>query len=129
MSRIAIVGAAGRMGRTLIQAVHETPGLHLTVAVERLGSSLVGSDAGELAGVGRLNVPVEDDLAAAVSRFECSRHDSKYEPDGTYTSGRATRNMDRFPVRRNGDTIVVNVATLIQSDTNKAQWDAAAVTL
>ena len=66
---------------------------------------------------------------AAVSRFECSRHDSKYEPDGTYTSGRATRNMDRFPVRRNGDTIVVNVATLIQSDTNKAQWDAAAVTL
>ena len=70
MSRIAIVGAAGRMGRTLIQAVHETPGLHLTVAVERLGSSLVGSDAGELAGVGRLNVPVEDDLAAAVSRFD-----------------------------------------------------------
>ena len=66
---------------------------------------------------------------AAVSRFECSRHDSKYEPNGTYTSGRATRNMDRFPVRRNGDTIVVNVATLIQSDTNKAQWDAAAVTL
>jgi len=66
---------------------------------------------------------------AAVSRFECSRHDSKYEPDGTYTSGRATRNMDRFPVRRNGDTIVVSVAALIQSDTNKAQWDAAAVTL
>jgi nitrite reductase/ring-hydroxylating ferredoxin subunit len=66
---------------------------------------------------------------AAVNRFECSRHDSKYEPNGTYTSGRATRNMDRFPVRRNGDTIVVNVATLIQSDTNKAQWDAAAVTL
>jgi len=53
MSRIAIVGAAGRMGRTLVQAVHETPGLDLTVAVERLGSSLVGADAGELAGVGR----------------------------------------------------------------------------
>jgi 4-hydroxy-tetrahydrodipicolinate reductase len=70
MSRIAIVGAAGRMGRTLVQAVHETPGLHLTVAVERLGSSLVGADAGELAGVGRLNVPVEDDLAAAVGRFD-----------------------------------------------------------
>jgi len=70
MSRIAIVGAAGRMGRTLVQAVHETPGLDLTVAVERLGSSLVGADAGELAGVGRLNVPVEDDLAAAANRFD-----------------------------------------------------------
>ena len=66
---------------------------------------------------------------AAVGRFECSRHDSRYEPDGTYTSGRATRNMDRFPVRRAGDTVVVDIATLIQSDTQKAQWEAAAVLL
>jgi nitrite reductase/ring-hydroxylating ferredoxin subunit len=66
---------------------------------------------------------------AAVGRFECSRHDSRYEPDGTYTSGRATRNMDRFPVRRAGDTVVVDIAKLIQSDTQKAQWEAAAVLL
>ena len=66
---------------------------------------------------------------AAVGRFECSRHDSKYEPNGTYTSGRATRNMDRFAVRRAGDTVVVDVATLIQSDTQKAKWEAAAVLL
>ena len=65
----------------------------------------------------------------AVNRFECSRHDSRYEPTGTYTSGRATRNMDRFPVRRSGDTVVVDVSRLIQSDTNKAQWEAAAVAL
>jgi 4-hydroxy-tetrahydrodipicolinate reductase len=70
MSRIAVVGAAGRMGRTLVQAVHEAPGVDLTVAVERIGSSLVGADVGELAGVGRLNVPIEDDLAAAVGRFD-----------------------------------------------------------
>jgi Rieske Fe-S protein len=66
---------------------------------------------------------------AAVNRFECSRHDSRYEPNGTYTSGRATRNMDRFPLRRNGDTIVVDVSKLVQSDTQKAQWDAAALAL
>ena len=65
----------------------------------------------------------------AVNRFECSRHDSRYEPNGTYTSGRATRNMDRFPVRRNGDTVVVDASRLIQSDTNKAQWAAAALLL
>jgi 4-hydroxy-tetrahydrodipicolinate reductase len=70
MSRIAIVGAAGRMGRTLVQAVHETPGLDLTVAVERLGASAIGADAGELAGIGRLNVPVEDGLAGCVGRFD-----------------------------------------------------------
>ena len=66
---------------------------------------------------------------AAVNRFECSRHDSRYEPNGTYTSGRATRNMDRFALRRNGDTVVVDVSRLIQSDTSKAQWDAAVLLL
>ena len=66
---------------------------------------------------------------AAVNRFECSRHDSRYEPNGTYTSGRATRNMDRFALRRSGDTVVVDVSRLIQSDTSKAQWDAAVLLL
>ena len=70
MSRIAIVGAAGRMGRILVQALHEIPGIDLTVAVERLGSSAIGADAGELAGIGRLNVPVEDGLAGAIGRFD-----------------------------------------------------------
>jgi Rieske Fe-S protein len=64
---------------------------------------------------------------AAVNRFECSRHDSKYDPVGTYTSGRATRNMDRFPIKRNGNDVVVDVSKLIQSDAQKAQWDAAAL--
>jgi len=66
---------------------------------------------------------------AAVARFECSRHDSRYTPDGVYTSGRATRNMDRFPLKRNGNTLVVDVSRLIQSDTQKAQWEAAAIAL
>jgi nitrite reductase/ring-hydroxylating ferredoxin subunit len=65
----------------------------------------------------------------AVSRFECSRHDSRYQPDGVYTSGRATRNMDRFAVRRNGSSLIVDVSRLIQSDTQKAQWEAAVVAL
>ncbi len=65
----------------------------------------------------------------AVNRFECSRHDSRYDPGGVYTSGRATRNMDRFAIKRAGDTVVVDVSRLIQSDTQKAQWEAAAITL
>jgi len=66
---------------------------------------------------------------AAVARFECSRHDSRYQLDGVYTSGRATRNMDRFPVKLNGNTLVVDISRLIQSDSQKAQWEAAAVAL
>jgi Rieske Fe-S protein len=65
----------------------------------------------------------------ALGRFECSRHDSQYQPDGVYTSGRATRNMDRFAVKKNGATLVVDVSRLIQSDQQKAAWDAAAVGL
>src|SRR5690349_16336725 len=49
-------------------------------------------------------------------RFQCSKHTSRYTPDGTFTSGRATRNMDRFPVRRDGAEIVVTIDRVYQSD-------------
>jgi len=65
MIKIAITGAAGRMGKTLLEAVQQTQGATVTVAIERAGSSLVGSDAGELAGIGRLGVTVVDDLQSA----------------------------------------------------------------
>jgi Rieske Fe-S protein len=58
-------------------------------------------------------------------RFECSKHDSVYTPDGTYVGGRATRNMDRFVVKRSGTSIIVNVAQMIESDEQKAAWDMA----
>jgi len=62
--RLAIVGAAGRMGRQLIQAAHEAEGVVLGAALEREGSSLVGSDAGELVGIGKLGVTIGDRLVA-----------------------------------------------------------------
>jgi 4-hydroxy-tetrahydrodipicolinate reductase len=68
--RIAVTGAAGRMGRTLIQAVHEAPDLELGAAFERADSSLLGSDAGELAGVGRLGVEVTDGAAMDAEAFD-----------------------------------------------------------
>ncbi len=63
--QVAINGAAGRMGRCLIQAVKETEGLQLAAAIDRADSSLIGVDAGELAGVGRLGVVISHDVAAA----------------------------------------------------------------
>lgn len=58
-------------------------------------------------------------------RFQCPRHDSKYKPDGTFMAGRATRNMDRYAVSRNGAAVVVDLTKLYQSDTQAAQWAAA----
>ncbi len=62
-------------------------------------------------------------------RFQCTKHDSKYQPDGTYTSGRATRNMDRFPIRRDGASLIVSLDRVFQSDVDAAGWAAAVVTL
>lgn len=71
MRRIAVVGAAGRMGKNLVEAVQQTGGAAgLTAAVDRPDSSLVGADAGELAGIGRIGVPLSGDLAKVVDEFD-----------------------------------------------------------
>ncbi len=59
-------------------------------------------------------------------RFQCPKHHSKYQPDGEFISGRATRNMDRFPIRRDAsNTIIVNVDSMLRSDQDLAAWTAA----
>lgn len=64
---VAIIGAAGRMGTRLIQAVCETNGLTLSGAVERDGHPQLAMDAGLIAGAGNLGVPLTSNLAAAVA--------------------------------------------------------------
>jgi nitrite reductase/ring-hydroxylating ferredoxin subunit len=63
----------------------------------------------------------------ADSRFQCPKHKSRYQPDGTFISGRATRNMDRFAIRKNGKSLVVNVAKLYRNDKQATDWGAAKV--
>ncbi len=63
-TNIAIAGAAGRMGRSLIEACVQTSNTILSVALEQPKSSLIGSDAGELAGVGSLDISVVNDLVS-----------------------------------------------------------------
>jgi 4-hydroxy-tetrahydrodipicolinate reductase len=58
--KLAVVGAAGRMGQTLIRVIHATPGAVLAGAIERPGSPHIGQDAGEVAGIGHLGVPITD---------------------------------------------------------------------
>ncbi len=70
MTRIAVAGAGGRMGRALIQAVAAAEGAVLAAAIERPDSSLLGTDAGELAGVGALGVRITGDLAAVANDFD-----------------------------------------------------------
>ena len=80
MTRIAITGAAGRMGRSLIEACQQTDGLKVTVALEHPESSLLGSDAGDLAGIGKLDVAVGADLAAVTDDFDVLIDFTRPEP-------------------------------------------------
>lgn len=68
--KVGVIGAGGRMGRMLIEAVNDNAQATLTAAIERQGSSLVGVDAGELAAIGRMEVQVVDDLTAVIDTLD-----------------------------------------------------------
>ena len=60
-------------------------------------------------------------------RFQCTKHDSQYQPNGTYTAGRATRNLDRFAVRREDTMVVVDLTHWFESDKDPSGWASAVV--
>lgn len=62
-------------------------------------------------------------------RFQCPKHRSRYQPDGVFIEGRATRGLDRFAVRRADDALVVNLDALYQEDKNPSEWTAAFISL
>jgi 4-hydroxy-tetrahydrodipicolinate reductase len=68
--KLAIAGAAGRMGRVLTRIIHETPGAELAGGLESKGSSNVGIDMGELAGLGTLGVAISDDPLALFTKID-----------------------------------------------------------
>ncbi len=63
--KLAVVGAAGRMGQSLIRAIAATEGVELDGAVERSGSSALGKDAGLIAGTGANGIVIVDDPSSA----------------------------------------------------------------
>lgn len=70
MTRIAVAGAAGRMGKTIIEVIHETDGADLGAAIEAAGSSRIGHDAGEVAGIGKLGINISDDIDKVANDFD-----------------------------------------------------------
>ncbi|HSC84652.1 MAG TPA: 4-hydroxy-tetrahydrodipicolinate reductase [Pseudomonas sp.] len=70
MRRIAVMGAAGRMGKILVEAVGQADGAGLTAAVDRADSSLIGVDVGELAGQGKIGISLSGDLNALLDQFD-----------------------------------------------------------
>jgi len=70
VTRIGITGAAGKMGKTLIQMISEHSQLQLTAAIEMPETTFIAKDAGELAGIGNIGVVVSDSLEAVLDEFD-----------------------------------------------------------
>jgi 4-hydroxy-tetrahydrodipicolinate reductase len=64
--RLVVMGAAGRMGRMLVRTIEEMPGVTVAAALERSGSDAIGKDAGTVAGLRALGIPISDDPLQAV---------------------------------------------------------------
>ncbi len=69
MLEIAVTGAAGRMGRSLIQACADNEQVKLAAALEYAGSSLLAADAGEMAGIGKNGVLLQADINQLIADF------------------------------------------------------------
>jgi len=66
MIKIAVCGAAGRMGQRIINSITEAEGVVFAAALERPGHPLAGQDAGLIAGCGELGVTISDDLNGVI---------------------------------------------------------------
>ncbi|MDR0997011.1 MAG: 4-hydroxy-tetrahydrodipicolinate reductase [Zoogloeaceae bacterium] len=69
--KVAVAGASGRMGKTLIEAALAAPDITLTAAFDRAGTPAIGQDAGSLAGLSACGVPVSDSAQAAIAQADC----------------------------------------------------------
>ena len=114
MIRVAITGASGRMGLTLIQAITHALATTLTAAVDRADSQVIGKDAGELIGAEKSGVIVTDDLAKVVDQFDVLIDFTRPEASMTYVEF----------CRRHGKKLVLGTTGF--SDAHKAQIAEAA---
>jgi nitrite reductase/ring-hydroxylating ferredoxin subunit len=66
---------------------------------------------------------------ADAKQFHCPKHDAHFKSDGELIDGRPRRAMDRFALKRDGGTIVVDTTTLLQQDTTPDAWAKASLTI
>ncbi len=105
MLKIAVAGATGRMGRTIIEAVSRTDGVTVAAALERPGHHQLGKDAGELTATGPLGVAVEG----------CLDDVGEFDVLIDFTSPEATRGHVAF-CRRYGRKMVIGTTGLSAED-------------
>ena len=61
MIKIVVVGAGGRMGKTIVLCIEDTEGISITGGTEYPGHPAIGNDIGELAGIGKKGIAIAYD--------------------------------------------------------------------
>jgi len=100
-----------------------------SVSIDATNEVILCRSAGEVFAFA-LSCPHQNTALRAIpggGGFQCSRHKSKYQANGTFVSGKATRNMDRLQITKAGDTVVVDPAIAFLSDEEPDKWNAAKV--
>ena len=70
MVRVAVCGAAGRMGKTILEVCRDTDGVEIGAAIEHPESPMLGMDAGNVAGIGKQNVNIVEDINSVADDFD-----------------------------------------------------------
>lgn len=70
MTQVGVCGAAGRMGRTILEVCNDTDGINIGAAIEHPQSSMLGMDACELAGLGKQGTLIVPDIASVANDFD-----------------------------------------------------------
>lgn len=68
--RVGVCGAAGRMGKTILEVCNDTDGIEIGAAIEHTESPLIGMDAGEQAGLGKLGVAIAETIESVADQFD-----------------------------------------------------------
>jgi nitrite reductase/ring-hydroxylating ferredoxin subunit len=101
------------------------------VAIDKDNSIIIARAAGRVYAFS-LSCPHQNTAlrwSADDHEFQCPKHKSHYRADGSFIEGRATRDMDRMAIRRDGSAIVVDVDMLWQQDEHPREWGAAFVSV
>ena len=81
MTRIAVFGASGKMGRFLLQATLDNPQTAVSAAFDRADSGSIGVDAGVLIGAQTMGISLSDDVSASLDAFDVAIDFTR--PEGT----------------------------------------------
>jgi 4-hydroxy-tetrahydrodipicolinate reductase len=70
VTRVGVCGAAGRMGKTILEVCNDSDAVEIGAAIEYSGSPMLGLDAGEVAGIGKLGINITDDIQAVADQVD-----------------------------------------------------------